>query len=545
MYLLAPEETVILTICVTANTAIAAFVIAHDAKSATARLFSALNIVVSVWLIVMFFSGNVTDPLGRLWLARATLFLAVPMNTLFFLFCHTLPAERIRLGQRFLRILLGAAAVLMVIVATPAALRLEDGAGLDPYIVSGPGMAAFGLFSVVLNIVTLVVLGLKLKLASAKERSQIRLVLIGILVMFGIIIGTIFLPVLVFGDSTFVSAAPLGVLAFTALAGFAVFRRGMLNLKVLMAEGLSVVIVFVYGIQLIIPNTTVGYWMQVGTYVFIGLLVVALLRSTHNEEHQFAEMKRLAGELQVANDRLHELDEVKTEFISIASHQLRTPVSVMKGYLSLMQEGAYGQLPAAAKEKTAMMFATNERLVHLINNILNMSRIEKNRLEFRCSLTDTAAIAREVFEEVSIKAKEKGIQLKCETAPNLPRTFADSDKVHEIIINLLDNAIKYTVKGSVTLALSKRANGAEEWVELTVTDTGLGILPDGQKRLFEKFYRVDAPDAPRLTGTGLGLYICKRFVDSMGGTIKYENGPGGAGSRFTVLLPTKPKGECE
>jgi signal transduction histidine kinase len=201
-------------------------------------------------------------------------------------------------------------------------------------------------------------------------------------------------------------------------------------------------------------------------------------------------------------------------------------------------EGAYGDINSELREKMQQMYSMNERLVHLINNILNMSRIEKNRLEYHYGYVDVSPMIKEVIDELVFKAQEKKIKLAVKKMPELPAVYTDSDKLHEIITNLVDNAIKYSHKGTVRVSAEVGEEGKE--VIIMVKDDGIGMTADEMKHLFEKFYRANAPGAPKETGTGLGLYICARFVQNMGGRIWVAETISGKGTTMAVALPTRP-----
>lgn len=332
---------------------------------------------------------------------------------------------------------------------------------------------------------------------------------------------------------------------FVAFLASAIAEFQLFSKRVLVAEMFVFLTALILTANLLIARETgelVFSLFILGVFLRFGPMTVGVL---NKEIAQGRELKILASALEKANVHLKEMDEAKTEFISIASHQLRTPVSVIKGYLSLMQEGAYGPLPKPIADKIDQMYVTNERLVHLINNILNMSRIEKNRLEFHCGRTDLDTIIKEVVFELALKAREKSITLEyVPPAAALPTVIADAEKVHEVIVNLLDNAIKYTPNGSIVVRVGKQNDGGKDWILVTVTDTGSGISAENRKRLFEKFYRADTPGTPWQTGTGLGLFICRRFMEAMGGKIELIESVSGQGSVFGVWLPIDPGGEC-
>ncbi len=238
--------------------------------------------------------------------------------------------------------------------------------------------------------------------------------------------------------------------------------------------------------------------------------------------------------LRVANDNLRELDKTKDEFISLASHQLRTPLTAVKGYLSMLEEGDAGRVNRAQREYLETARHSSEQMVRLISDLLNVSRLAGGRFVVDRQPTDLAALLREEVAQVRPNAQAKGIRLVSHVPRRLPKVSADPDKIRQVMMNFLDNAIYYTDEGSVTVSLRRRG----KMLEFTVTDTGIGVPVAAQKKLFKKFFRAENAKQSRPDGTGLGLYLAKRVVEVQGGEIVFESVPG-QGSTFGFRLPLK------
>ena len=239
-------------------------------------------------------------------------------------------------------------------------------------------------------------------------------------------------------------------------------------------------------------------------------------------------------ELSEAYRELKKLDESKTEFLSLASHQLRTPLSAMKGYLSMILEGDYGKLQEETKEAVESVYQSNERLIALINDLLNVTRIEAGRLEYSPVPSDLGKLIKEVIAELKLAAEKKNLKIEY-LAEKLPEFSFDPNKIREVLINLIDNAIKYTEKGGIII----KAKLEKKEVRVEVSDTGIGIPPEKMNSLFQWFsrgrgaYRLDAG------GFGLGLYIAKKILEKAGGKIWAESEGEGRGSTFIFTLPIK------
>lgn len=245
------------------------------------------------------------------------------------------------------------------------------------------------------------------------------------------------------------------------------------------------------------------------------------------------ELKGTNIQLQDANEHLKQLDTAKSEFLSIASHQLRTPISALKGYLSMMLEGDFGPVPPKQRQVISDLFESAARLARLINIFLNVSRIESGRFKLDKTMVNMNDLVDSVIKELQVQAKGKNIQLNFKPDKLLPQMYLDSDKIREVILNLVDNAIKYTPKGSITIETYQE--GKE--FHFKSMDTGIGIRPEDAKSLFRKFVRGTGIAQINTQGSGLGLYIAQRVVTEHGGRIWVESPGLDKGSAFHFVLP--------
>jgi signal transduction histidine kinase len=236
--------------------------------------------------------------------------------------------------------------------------------------------------------------------------------------------------------------------------------------------------------------------------------------------------------LKDANEYLSQLDKMKDEFISMASHELNTPLAAIEGYLSMVLDEGMGKVDAKSKEYLSRAYASSKRLAELILDLLNVSRIEQGRLKMKFSQVSMVELAESVVHELQIKADSKKIYLKIEAEKSLPKLWCDPDRIREVIVNLTGNALKFTDKGGVTINIGKSEGG---FIRVTVVDTGRGIAKEDQKKLFQKFSQVKR-EIDEHQGTGLGLYISKNFVELHKGKIWVES-EAGKGSKFIFEIP--------
>lgn len=244
---------------------------------------------------------------------------------------------------------------------------------------------------------------------------------------------------------------------------------------------------------------------------------------------------RLVGYVQLLAKQ-KELNQTMSDFLSVATHELKSPTSIIKGYLSNVMDGDYGNVEPKVKEQIQVAITQTERLNALVQDLLNVSRVEQGRIQYNITEVDITKVLHTVIDNYRPIAQSKGLVINYEPANNTPLVKADENRVQEVFTNLIDNAIKYTEKGSVTI--SHQIN--KDNITTSIRDTGFGISPSAKQRLFQRFYRVKTDQTQNISGTGLGLWIIKQYVEAMGGTIEVESMEG-VGSNFIVGLQTKTK----
>ena len=232
------------------------------------------------------------------------------------------------------------------------------------------------------------------------------------------------------------------------------------------------------------------------------------------------------------------LDRMKDDFVSMVSHELRTPLTVIQGVLANFLDGVAGEFSEKQKQGLATMNNDVLRLSRIINDILNISKLEARAMELHRSGTDIESLAKKCADELAGLAGAKKITVSVESHQKLPPLSIDPDRIAEVFINLINNAIKFTPEGGKIIV---RISGTKDQAEISVTDTGMGIAEDQMPRLFSKFFQVSRTQPPGQKGTGLGLAICREIIELHGGRIWAKSEPG-KGSTFTFTLPNAQGG---
>ncbi len=267
----------------------------------------------------------------------------------------------------------------------------------------------------------------------------------------------------------------------------------------------------------LIDNTLKTSFLVTGASV----LVIVLLLIHHFRFVGYADLLR----------RQKEVNQTMSDFLGVATHELKAPMSIIKGYISNVLDGLYGEVSDKIKDPLNTAINQTDRLNNLVQDLLNVSRIDQGRMTIELQSVDIKATITTLMENYSEPSKTKGIKLKYDSAAAVT-VYADPGRVQEIMTNLIDNAVKYTASGSVTV--SHRLQGST--LTTSVVDTGHGMTPDESARLFQRFYRVKNDNTKDIPGTGLGLWIIKQYAEKMNGKIAVSSIVG-VGTEFTVELP--------
>ncbi|HXH09923.1 MAG TPA: sensor histidine kinase [Alphaproteobacteria bacterium] len=246
------------------------------------------------------------------------------------------------------------------------------------------------------------------------------------------------------------------------------------------------------------------------------------------------QLRRRNAALEEENRRVEEINRLKSEFVSWVSHELRTPLTAIMGYVELLREGQIGPLEMRQRELLDLVLHQAEQLFGLIDDLLDMSRIEAGKIALQRSELDPAELIQEVAALLRPQIETKGQRLDLDIPAVLPAIYGDAKRLAQVFTNLLGNAHKYTPSGG---RISVTARCADGWLQIAVQDTGIGLSAEDQAHLFTPFFRARHPAAQAVGGTGLGLAITRALVELHGGKISVASAPG-QGSTFSVALPT-------
>jgi signal transduction histidine kinase len=262
---------------------------------------------------------------------------------------------------------------------------------------------------------------------------------------------------------------------------------------------------------------------------------IALLKTFADQAVIAIQNAKLFHEIQEKSHQLEIANQHKSTFLANMSHELRTPLNAVIGFSEMLNARYFGDLTAKQAEYVNDIHGSGKHLLSLINDILDLSKIEAGRMELEVSEFDLRAALDNALTLVRERAQRGGVALRLDADPALGLFEGDERKLKQVVLNLLSNAVKFTPRGGAVNVAAKRIDGA---AEIAVSDTGVGIAPADQEAIFEAFRQVGTDVTRKREGTGLGLALARRFVELHGGTIRVESAPG-KGSTFTVTLPLR------
>ncbi len=324
--------------------------------------------------------------------------------------------------------------------------------------------------------------------------------------------------------------------AFIGLLTYLIIKYKGINVKLFSTEVLIVAILLLVTSILFVRRIENVQIITSITITFISILGILLVKSVKREISQRERIEELAKNLSRANRRLKELDKLKSEFVSVASHQMRSPLTAIRGYASMILEGSFGPLPQKLKEPVERIAESSAFMASSVEDYLSVSRIESGNMKYNCTDFNLGTEAEKVVDDLRRTAIKKGVVLSSKTDVTKQGIVnADLGKTQQIIHNLITNAIKYTPKGTITVYVHDDVK--QNAMYLDVIDTGIGMSKDTIETLFGKFVRAQNAHTINVNGTGLGLYIAREMARKMKGDITALSPGEGQGSTFRLMLP--------
>ena len=397
---------------------------------------------------------------------------------------------------------------------------------------AGPLYAPFTIYFFATVIISLIILYLEIRNSHSRDTLRFKYIFGSSVVGF-IGGGSVFL--LTF--NVLIPPFPIILFAFYPLIiAYAILKYGLFDIRIITAQLLTATIWIILLFKMVLSQTVTDAVMGGIILLLTVIFGVWLVRNVSREIEQREKIQKLAEDLEKANVRLTELDRQKSEFVSFATHQLRAPLTAMKGYSSLLLDGDMGVLTPETRDGITHIYESAKTLTNIVDDYLNISRIELGTMKYAFEIVDLKLLIEDVIAELKPNIDKIGLAFSFAAEPSEIgyRINADRDKLKQVIANLIDNSVKYTPSGKVELSL--RYGKSEHMFIFKIKDTGVGISADTLPLLFQKFARAKNANKVNIRGTGLGLYVARQIIEAHQGLVFAESPGEGKGLTFTVEL---------
>lgn len=370
--------------------------------------------------------------------------------------------------------------------------------------------------------------------STGTSRQQTLFVIFGTYVVLAIAGATnVVAPLLSIFDLIWVG--PAATILWIGVVAYAVTEHQLFNIRVIATESLVVSLWLLFLVRVFVSANTFDLWINSTFFITLLILGIFLIRAVIKEVEQREKIEKQEKELEESNARLRELDVQKSEFLSFASHQLRTPLTAIKWGAGALLDRTYGDVPANLQEPIRSIFDQSSAMAVLVDDYLNVSRIEQGRMQYQFAPVDLGAVVKTVAAQMGPSIQTKGLALVTDIGEDRVMVWGDTGKLIQVFSNIVDNAIKYTPQGTIHILLRKMSERGVAHVE--IRDTGIGMDEATRLKIFEKFARGSNAQEVNSGGSGLGLFIVKTFVEAHKGKIWPESQGIGKGTVFYIELP--------
>ena len=528
-------KTALLLVVAFTNVVIGLVVYFRQRHNPTNLAFVVFTTGISLWALTNALFQLTTDPTLGVVSALASYYAGICIALPFYSFGANFPQPLTISEQKKLATKLWVFGLIWGAVIGIPGITLQD-VVYDPTgrIITGPGLFFYGASIVFFIFMGIWRLWRKRHAAQAIERRQINFILVGAL--FSFLLGMICNFVLpVFGNYSLVWLGPDFTLVLVALMAYAIVRHNLFDLRILTTELFTVALGLVIAVELLRARGVVELVLRFIILLAFVFIAQQMLKSVYEALRAKEALRAVNDELQQVNAELQELLDIKTDFIHAASHQLRTPLTAIRGLVNMQYDGDYDDAtPDERKHLQRNLLISVERLSTIVNDLLRAAELEHG-LTGEPVVGDVTKLVEQSLETLRPNFDKKNIQLRYHgpVAP-LPPMPMRENYLQQVFLNLLDNAERYSLEGS-TVEVSLQQHGSQ--VVFSVHDQGIGFTPEQVKKLFTKFGRTDEAKAFQPNGSGLGLYIVKRIIEEHNGTIVAKSQGINHGAEFIVTLP--------
>ncbi len=529
----------LLAIAVTINAVFAVVVYSRNRRSITHKLFFTLIVTISMWVVSMFLLrvGQWLSLELQVLLAQLLFFSAAMIPTICMYFAHSFPNKNTPFSwwQKYLVPVFIVAISILIWTPDIFILNVSNGATIltnsNLHTVYSVYVIGFFLLSY------FILLTRAYKEKNKLLKTRLMYVFLGALIPAIVgIVTNIILPH--FNISEYNWIGPVSTILSSGILTYSILRHRLFDVRIITTEILMFILWVITFIQILTFKTISGILTSTLIFILMVFIGILLIRSIIKEVKTREQLEVLTKELKDANERLKQLDQLKTEFLSIATHQLRTPLTAIKGYLSMVTEGGYGEVPEQIQKVLKNISNSSSLMAETIEDFMNVSRIELGHIKYTMQNFNCIDLIIETVNELRPRTEKAGLKLSFKN-DNFKKSSlivrGDYGKIKYIFSNLIENAIKYTPKGSITVSID--VNKKEKTARTIIKDTGIGIAKEEIDKLFSKFKRARNAHNINIKGAGLGLYVANEMAKAHNGKILAESEGEGKGSSFIIELP--------
>jgi|GEM_PF-201092 len=515
----------------------------NNKKSITNRTFLYFAIAAICWGIVNYLNYKFNSAVIVLWLLRLVIFFAVWYCFFLFRFFYVFPYEQFTFPRVYKYFIVPVVILTSILTLTPFIFpKINNLAPVGQVSQINPekGIIIFGIVVFFLIFSSFFVLLRKVYNATKVDQPKFIFLLIGAIITFVLHLIFNFIFPAFLNNQQFIPLGAVFIFPFAAFTSYAVIRHRLFNVRVLGTATLVVALSIVSFIEVALADNFALIVYRVCVLFAILVFGILLIRGVLKEVRQREEIAQMAEDVRrayavekQAKEELEKLDKIKDQFLMITQHNLRTPLTSMMGYSDLLLQGIFGKQNKKTVEVLQKFQVLTQSMIKMVNDFLDMAQFQlgKGVLTLKSGV-DLTLMMTEINTELEFKAKGKNVYLKFEKPEQPVFIRADREKLKASLFNIVDNAVKYTPQGGVTVKLE--SNGM---AKVTVSDTGIGIPPDKVGKIFDTMFERTEEAKKTAMGTGVGLYLSGQIIRSHNGKVWAESGGIGKGSAFYVELP--------
>lgn len=490
-------------------------VLYRSKNSITSRSFLFFSYVTILWGLSNYFLYKFTDPADALLALRFHIFLSIWHAYAFFQLAYVFPNEQKVLPLWHRYVLLPLAFFTSSLLLIPFVFRefsnfISPDEALSPE--KSQGIILAGVVTISFFAAGIIVLFNRIGETKGDERRQVMLMFTGMSLTAGLLLLFSFILPIGFKNFDFVPYGALFIFPVIVFTAYAIYIVELFHVKNIFAGLFTFFLCVVSLIELILAETVEQLLLRILVFLLTIVIGIQLVRNTF--------------EIELANEQ-------KSELMSFATHEIRTPITVMRGYATMLLDGDKGEISTPVKDLLQKIMIAGNDVTTLLAEYLDKSKIELGQMEYIPTKFDVGITLNEILSIFRIHAEQKGLALTTSVDMSHKHIiYADQAKLKEIVINIIDNSIKYTPQGSIDVSVTNK----DGYVIIKVADTGVGIDKEVMPSLFKEFSRADLQKV-NILGSGLGLYLAKKFAEAQKGKIWAESGGKDMGSQFYIRFP--------